>query len=177
MLAAHWHLSLRTGDAWFVREAHRAAREADDPALRRVAEDDLASRPSSTQRQATLSLGRNLLRAAAAIALSAEEADVQRVAGALREVTPRATVFGAVTAALGAAEEEAAAGYLYAVLSGMVAAAVRLRVVAALEGQAVLRRVLAKDGAEQAAEWAFFSPLLDIAAMSHETLEPRLFAS
>lgn len=59
----------------------------------------------------------------------------------------------------------------------MVAAAVRLALVGGLEGQRLLRRVLVDAVDERGTDWATFSPLLDIAAMEHAFLEPRLFAS
>ena len=132
---------------------------------------------AAEQRRGSLALGHNLLRAAARIALPDERERIGWVVETLGGTAPRATTFGAVSAALGAAGAEAAEAHAYSVLAGMVAAAVRLRLVSPLDGQAALRRALTATPVESAAGWGFFSPLLDIAAMSHERLEPRLFAS
>lgn len=149
----------------------------DAAGLASSARDDLCSRAASEQRRASLALGRNLLRAAAAIALPAEDPGIAWAADTLGETTPRASVFGAVSAAFGAAAGDAAQAYLYSVLAGMVAAAVRLARVSPLEGQAALRRALAASSPGLDETPGFFSPLLDVAAMRHELLEPRLFAS
>ena len=135
---------------------------------------------AAEQRRGSLALGHNLLRAAARIALPDERERIGWVVETLGGTAPRATTFGAVSAALGTAgaeAAEAAEAHAYSVLAGMVAAAVRLRLVSPLDGQAALRRALTATPVESAAGWGFFSPLLDIAAMSHERLEPRLFAS
>jgi urease accessory protein UreF len=146
--------------------------------LRSLADEELSSRSAENQRQASVSLGRSLIRAVTAVADERERADLARIEAALGHLTPRATVFGAAASTLGVSETQAVEGYLYVALSGMIAAAVRLRLIAPLEGQAVLRRVLrARDPEDRGSEWAFFAPLLDIAAMWQETLEPRLFAS
>jgi urease accessory protein UreF len=47
-----------------------------------------------------------------------------------------------------------------------------------LDAQAALRRALLEPLAQETDyEWGLFAPLLDIAAMRHELVEPRLFAS
>lgn len=176
LLAAHRRLSLVAGDAWVVGRAHRSAAERDWASLAAVAVHDLALRPAAAQRRASLALGRSLLRVALTIALPAEAGALEAVAAALGERTPRPTAFGAVAAVLGAGERDAVEAYGYTVLSGMAAAAVRLRVVGAVEAQAALRRALA-GGAGPGGEPGFFAPLLEIAAMRHAHLEPRLFAS
>jgi urease accessory protein UreF len=153
------------------------------------AEAELTARPASVQRAASLALGSGLLRAAAGIAGEGEEEEqVRWMRRALGELTPRASVYGAVAAAFDATAEQAARAYVYTVLAGMAAAAVRLGRAGPFEGQAALRAALAAERAGDgladrladdapANEWALFSPLLDVAAMRHELLEPRLFAS
>lgn len=183
VLTAHRRLSLDRGETRFVRAAHRATIARDDALLRQTAETEVAARPAAVQRFAILSVGAGLLRAAAAVATPEERDLVSAVREVLGEVAPRASVFGAVAAVLGADEAAAAEGHAYAVLSGMVAAAVRLGRVAPLEAQAAMRRALAAPGspepgdAEALGDWAVFSPLLDVAGMRHELLELRLFAS
>jgi urease accessory protein len=172
-LAAHGRLSLNRGDATFVRAAHRATLASDAAALTGVAEEELASRASLVQREASLAVGGNLLRAAHAI----EGESLRLAAATLGARAPRATAFGAVSAALGAGPQDAAEACAYTVLAEMAAAAVRLRVVGAADGQRALRQALEAGVDDDTPEPWFFSPLLDVAAMRHETLEPRLFAS
>lgn len=176
LLRAH-RLALGVADGWFVRAAHAAASAHDGGALRDVAGDELASRPAEVQRRAALAFGHALLRAASALATGPEQKIVAWVQETLAANAPRATSFGSVAYALGAAAEEAAEAHAYTVLAGMVAAAVRLRLIGTLEGQAVLRRVLTSRPIAPDEDWASCSPLLDVAAMRHELLEPRLFAS
>jgi urease accessory protein UreF len=150
-----------------------------------VAELELAARPAGVQREAALAVGGGLLRAALAAALAGESARVEWVAESLAGCSSRATAFGAASEAFGAGEEQAAEAYAYTVLAGMVGAAVRLGRIGAAEGQGILRRICAggaaaAPGPPAAAECddvAWFAPLLDVAAMRHELLDVRLFAS
>jgi urease accessory protein UreF len=170
----------------FVRRAHRAFADRDAAGLGAAAEVELASRVAAEQRAALLSVGSSLLRAAAAMAGPAELEGVQWGRSALGDLTPRSSVFGAIGAAFGVDEVAVAQAHVYVVLAGMVAAAVRLGRVSSFDGQAVLRGALTapveggdggSDGAGVTASWGLFSPLLDVAAMRHEQIEPRLFAS
>jgi urease accessory protein len=187
LLAAHRRLSLGRGDAALVRTAWRAASVRDAKALRGAAALELAARPAPTQREAALAVGAGLLRAARAAAADAEPERVGWIDEALAGRTPRAVVFGAVSHAFDVGGEQAAEGYVYTVLSGMVGAAVRLGRIGAADGQGILRRICS-GGGEAAREPgagaedyegdpAWFSPLLDVAAMRHELLDVRLFAS
>jgi urease accessory protein len=185
LLAAHRRLTLERGDLLFVSWAHRAAAGKDASRLRATAELELASRTAAEQREGLRSVGSGLLRAAAAIVGAEERRALEWARTALRKSTPRGSAFGAVAAALGVEEAAAAEAHTYLVLAGLVAAAVRLGRVAPLEGQAALRRALTapagtvrEDAAADVAEgWGLFSPLLDVASMRHELVEPRLFAS
>jgi urease accessory protein len=186
LLAAHRRLSLARGDAALARRGWRATARQDAEGLRRVAELELAARPAGVQREAALAVGGGLLRATLAAALAGESARVEWVAESLAGCSPRATVFGAASKAFGAGEEQATEAYAYTVLAGMVGAAVRLGRIGAAEGQGILRRVCAGEaapapGLPSAAEGdddvAWFAPLLDVAAMRHELLDVRLFAS
>jgi urease accessory protein len=164
-----------------VLRAWGAAANRDADALRLTAERDLAARPAATQRQAALAVGANLLRAARAAALAEERPGVDWVAATLSGWAPRASAFGAVAAALGASEEDATPAYVYTVLAGMAGAAVRLGLVGAGAAQGILRRSLAGEPPTvptvDAAEPTWFAPVLDVAAMRHEQLDARLFAS
>jgi urease accessory protein len=182
LLAAHRRLTLVRGDSQFVRRAHRATVAVAPDELAAVAEAELSSRVALEQRSALLTIGSSLLRAARRIARPEELGTVEWAAGALGELTPRGSVFGATAAAFGVGEADAARAHVFSVLAGIAAAAVRLGWVAPLEAQAALRLALAEPGsavasAEEADDWGLFSPLLDIAAMRHELVEPRLFAS
>lgn len=177
LLSAHCRLSLRRGDAWFVREAYRAAEAGDAAALRACARSDVAARAALVQRRAALALGRNLLRVARAIAGPREESALASVALALEDDTPRASVFGSLACVFDVDEASAVEGHVYSVLSTSVSAAVRLALIPPLEGQAVLRRLLVAAHEEDTGAWSLFSPLLDVSAMRHELAEGRLFAS
>jgi len=185
LLVARARLSLGRGEAALVRAAWRAVASRDVEGLRLTAERDLAARPAAREREASLAVGAGLLRAARAAALAGESCTLAWVGAALAGGVPRATGFGAVAAAFDVAEEPAAEAYGYTVLAGMTAAAVRLGRVGAAEAQGILRRVCAGGLLSRPAPgWApdddeatWFTPLLDVAAMRHELLQPRLFAS
>lgn len=173
LLLAHRRVALEPGDCFFVGAGWRAAAARDAGALLAAARAERAARPALVQREASARHATALLRAAAA-------ATGDGWAGvALGEEASRGCAFGAAAVAFGAGEEEARAGYLHGALAAMVAAAVRLGVVAPFEGQAALRRALAPAAAPSGAGAApaTFSPLLDVAAMEHECLDARLFAS
>jgi urease accessory protein len=187
LLAAHRRLSVGRGDAALVRTAWRAASVRDAKTLRGAAGLELAARPAPTQREAALAVGGGLLRATRAAAAGGEAERIGWIEAALAGCTPRGVVFGAVSQAFGIGEEQAAEGYAYTVLSGMAGAAVRLGRIGAAEGQGILRRVCSGGGAaarepgvgasDDHGDPAWFSPLLDVAAMRHEQLDARLFAS
>jgi urease accessory protein UreF len=159
-----------------VRAAWRAVSRGGLEALSATAAADLAARPAREQRTASVSVGGGLLRAAAAAALPAELGAVDAVRDALGATTPRATAFGAVGAVFGVDEQDVGEAYAYTVVAGLVAAAVRLGRCGPLEGQGILRRGLAAAD-DAGGERTLFSPILDVAAMRHELLEARLFAS
>jgi urease accessory protein len=179
VLAAHAALSVAAGDGAFVRAGHRAAGE-DGDALAATAREDLAARVARAQRDASLAVGARFLRVARQIAVPGEDVALAGIASALGDVTPRATVFGAVARALGAAADDAADAHLYVTVAGMAHAAVRLAACSSIEAQRALRRALIAAPAAagiDAAGRGFASPLLEIAAMRHETQAGRLFAS
>jgi urease accessory protein len=175
-------LSVVPRDAWFARAGHEASSRREAETLRTAAAAELASQPSTTQRRAKITLGGNLVRAAASIARDAEREHVRWIESAFASEPARATAFGAVASALGIGCLATVDAFVYGAAAAMVAAAVRLGLVGPLEGQAVLRRALTAGragGRDEGGEtgWRSFSPLLDVAAMRHEQLEPRLFAS
>jgi urease accessory protein len=179
VLAAHAALSVAAGDAAFVRAGWRAAGDGGD-ALINAAQEDLAARVARLQRRAALAVGGRFLRVARQIATDEEGAALARTADALGDVTPRATVFGAVARAFGARADDAAEAHLYATVAGMANAAVRLSVCSSSEAQRALRRAMLAAPTPDATgdrDLGFASPLLEIAAMRQETRDGRLFAS
>ena len=94
-----------------------------------------------------------------------------------------AVMQGAVWQATGLDEDLAQLTSGYAVASGVVAAAVRLGAIGALEGQKVLAgclpliEQLASQPIPQDAELASFLPFLEVAAARHARADLRLFAN
>jgi urease accessory protein UreF len=187
LLAAHAALTVAVGDTFFVDAAWRAADqgEAGAQALATTARADVAARPARLQRATALRVGAGILRVARQIAECDERARIDAVAATVGDVTPRASMFGAVAQSLRVGREEANEAFLYTALAGMANAAVRLRLCSTLEAQRALREALRRapearpsdDAATREGEWGFASPLLEIATMRHETRSPRLFAS
>lgn len=178
LLRAQRRLSLDSGDAWFVRNAWEATRQGDGHRLAAIATEDVAARPAASQRRSALGLGQALLRASAAV-FREEPAREQHawVTSTLGDEAPRATVFGSILSVARADRDGAVDAYLFAAVSGMVAAAVRLGIVAPFEAQAVIRDVLAEPVRDEETGRSSFAPIFDIAAMRHELLSERLFAS
>jgi urease accessory protein len=178
-LAAHRRLTLDSCDAWFVSTGHAATEARDAERLLCCAAGDLAARPAAGSRRASVALGQATLRAAERVLEADARGAVAWASGVLAGKGPRATVFGVVASAVGAPAGDAAEAYAYTVLSGMAAAAVRLQVVGPMSAQRALRCALAGPAgtADPDDDWTAFSPLLDVAAMRHEELAPRLFAS
>jgi urease accessory protein len=94
-----------------------------------------------------------------------------------------AVMQGAVWSALGLDEELAQLTSGYAAASGLIAAAVRLSAIGALQGQAVLRNCLplieslASRSVVEGTEMESFLPFLDIASARHAQADLRLFAN
>ena len=186
LLAAHRRLSLARGDAVLARRGWQATARQDAEGLRRVAELELAARPAGVQRAAALIVGGGLLRAAGAASLPGESARVGWVAESLAGRTPRATVFGAVAEAYGGRR---GAGRRRVCVH-------RARRHGGRRGSAGPDRpgrgagdsptCLCRRGGAGSCSLAarrgrrrpvWFAPLLDVAAMRHEVLDARLFAS
>ncbi len=135
-------------------------------------------------RAASLQMGRQTARTAAAFAT---DAFVSRLAVAVEEAaTPghHAVVFGAVLGRQGAESGDAAAAYLHATATMLVNAGLRLLAIGQVEGQRILAgvrpRVAALATSAAAADvedmWSF-APGLEIAGLRHAELEARLFRS
>jgi urease accessory protein len=94
-----------------------------------------------------------------------------------------AVMQGAVWSAVGLDEELAQLTSGYTVVSGLIAAAVRLGAIGALQGQAVLRDCLplieqfTSRETPDATDMESFIPFLDVAAARHSQADLRLFAN
>jgi urease accessory protein len=190
----------RTGLEAFVR-AHLAGSAGPSDAVAvacaagYAATDDLAGclaldeRLAATKwvpelREASRQMGRQTVRAAAALR---DDVFVARLATAVEEGrTPghHAVVFGAVTGRHGIDAETAAAAYLHSTAVLLINAGLRLLPVGQLDGQralAALRPLLSQLAREAATRgvddlWGF-APALEIAGCRHADLEMRLFRS
>jgi len=94
-----------------------------------------------------------------------------------------AVMQGAVWSAVGLTEQLAQLTSGYAVASGLIAVAVRLSAIGALQGQAVLKACLplieelAARATPEGTEMESFIPFLDIASARHTQADLRLFAN
>ena len=163
-------------DAILLRHAHRAA---DLPALAHLAELAAAAQPSRERQAETLGQG-------GAFALAASVWGAPLLAALLDggNPVPYPVAVGALAAAHGVAEDDAALGLLHAFTSNLVSAAVRLvplgqtaglRVLAALEATVSEVAAGTRTAALDDLGGACFRS--DIAAMRHETQYTRLFRS
>jgi urease accessory protein len=183
-----WH-AIGPCDLVFCAHAYRLAAGAD------TAHDTLAALVESDQllaaykvprelRQESQHTGQAFLRAAMVLEpaplVQAFWAQVQHGA------TPghHALVFGLVAQHLGFDMESTLLAYLYAVLTGLVAAALRLVPLGQSDGQRLLhelaslsRDLIAQYGALQPEEAWSATPGLDIRSMQHERLYSRLYRS
>ena len=163
-------------DAILLRHAHRAP---DLPALTGTAELAAAAQPSRERQAETLGQG-------AAFALAASVWGVPLLAALLDAggPAPYPVAVGALAAAHGVAEDDAALGLLHAFAANLVSAAVRLvplgqtaglRVLASLEATAA--EVAADTSTATLDDLGGACFRSDIAAMRHETQYTRLFRS
>jgi urease accessory protein len=185
LIAAHLDGAAGPADAVAVALAARAASSTDVAAL--VALDDRLDVMKCVPefRSASLQMGRQTLRVAAAIG---EDRVVAALARAVGEgLTPghHAVVFGAAVGCAGATAAAAATVYLHSTASLLVGAALRLISLGQVDGQRVLaaqRSRIARLAAAAAAAsgpddmWSF-NPGLEIAGIRHASLEMRLFRS
>lgn len=183
-LRAHFEGSAGPADAVAVAWAARDAADGDLAGCRELDTRLDAMKWVEEFRAASLQMGRQTARVAAAL-----DADpfIAALASAVDEGgTPghHAMVFGAATARHGADPETAAAAYLYSTAALLVNAALRLLPLGQLEGQrtlAALRPLIARLAATAAAAarddlWSFV-PGLELAGAGHAALDMRLFRS
>ena len=183
-----WH-AIGPCDLVFCAHAYRLAAGADtvpDRLTALVAHDQLlaASKVPRELRQESQHTGQAFLRAAMALEpaplVQAFWEQVQRGA------TPghHAVVFGLVAQGFGLDAESTLLAYLYTVLTGLVAAALRLVPLGQSDGQRLLhelaplsRALIAQYGELQPADVWSATPGLEIRSMQHERLYSRLYRS
>ena len=166
-----------------VRRAWEAVAASDWRTLESVDRELIAFRSSSTGRRASRAMGHRLVTTWQAIHPSPrlEPLLASIDAGTLAPALPVA--FGSVCAASGIARREAIEGYAYTRLAATISSAMRLMRVGQIAGHQLLARALGRvpplvDAIETStAPLESFSPLMDIAAMTQQYLESRLFQS
>jgi len=143
-----------------------------------------AMKPVREFREASRQMGRQTLRVAAALT---EERRLVEYAGDVdTSLAPghHAVAYGLAAAALGWAPEAAATAYLYSSTALLVGAALRLLSMGQLEGQRVLwslhpviERVARDAAARDVGEIWSFAPGIELAGITHASLDMRLFRS
>jgi urease accessory protein len=171
-------------DAVAVTSALRHARAGDLAACEALDATLEAMKPARPLREASAQMGRQALRALAAISDDARLAAFRAAVEARRTPGHHAVVFGLAGAAFGWAPEDAAAGFLYQGAAMLVGASLRLLALGQVDGQRTLAALgpaiarLARAAADAApGDLASFGPGLEVAAMRHERLDARLFRS
>jgi urease accessory protein len=165
----------------FFSLAHRAAaggRPEDVGEYNRLL---AAMKLTKESREASLRLGNALLRTAKdMLAKAGRESGFPF--GLAEGEAHHATVCGALMAALGVGPEDAAEGYVFAAVSGLLQCGVKLIPVGGTDAQAALldlhaemRAVAARICRSEARDAVNFCPALDIAQIAHESLPSRLY--
>jgi urease accessory protein len=199
LIAAHLDGAAGPADAVAVALAARAALSSDVAALLGLDDRLDAMKCVPEFRSASLQMGRQTLRVAAALGgglggpfeaphVTRPDGVVAALARAVVEgLTPghHAVVFGAAVGCAGATAAAAATVYLHSTASLLVGAALRLISLGQVDGQRVLaaqRSRIARLAAAAAAAsgpddmWSF-NPGLEIAGIRHASLQMRLFRS
>jgi urease accessory protein len=147
-----------------------------------VLDDELyALRPSSAGRQATRAMGMRLLKTWQAVRRVADIDAFGHHRGARGATLPVA--FGLACASAHVEPRAAVDAFLYARLAGAVSASMRLIPIGQIEAHVLLAELLTDVPAtadvilESDQPPSSFAPALDIAGMSHQYLDSRLFRS
>ena len=166
-----------------VARAWTACRDRDVDALGEIDREVIAMRPSGAARSSARAMGMRLI--STWQALHPDETLVLLLAraheGRLAPALPVA--FGAVCAASGVDRRDAVQAYGYTRLAATTSAAMRTMAIGQMEAHRLLARALDRlppivDAIERSpAPLACFTPLMDIAAMTQQYLESRLFRS
>jgi len=166
-----------------VRRAWVFCAAGDWNSLTTLDREVIALRPSSTTRRATRAMGKRLLTTWATLHADPRLDHALAAArdGSLAPALPVA--FGIACCAAGVARRDALQGYAYTRLASTVSAAMRLMPIGQSEAHVMLARVLervssAVDSVETStAPLHCFTPVMDIAAMTQQYMESRLFRS
>jgi urease accessory protein len=171
-------------DLVFVKLAYLSAIEADLEGISRLDHLIHAMKCSRELRLASMQMGRQMLQVMKGLYASSL---VQQLGKGLdgRELRGHHPVmFGAVCAAIGVDVESTLLTYVYATVSSLVSAGVRLIPLGHSDGQRAIHdlkqlmtRVTKEAGQLGEADIASFAPALEIRAMRHESLHTRLFKS
>jgi urease accessory protein len=183
-LAAHLEGSAGPADAVAAAAAARHAGNDDLAGWTALDAALHATKSVREYREASLQMGRQTARIAAALEADPFVGALARTVTEGRTPGHHAVVFGAVTGRGGATPGAIAAAYLHATAALLVGAALRLLPLGQLEGQRALAAVrsrirrLAGEAARARPEdmWSF-APGLDLAGWEHARLDLRLFRS
>jgi urease accessory protein len=166
---------LRAWRAWAGRHAS-TARD-----LGAIDAEVHAMRPSAAGREAARAMGTRLIKTWQQIR---PDVDLSRLSGMTRRGWSLPTAFGIVTCASGIGARDAVSGVIYARLAATMSAAMRLMPLGQHEAHAMLAAVLARVPervepllAAPALAPRSFAPAMDIAAMSQQYAQSRLFRS
>ena len=166
-----------------VWHAWRAVADDNVVAMIHLDEELTALRPSSSARRSSRAMGQRLLTTWQALHPDGRLERLGLVAkeGAIGPVLPLA--FAAACASAGVTRRESVEAYAYTRLAATVSAAMRLMPIGQTAAHLMLARVLervpaAVDTIETStAPLECFTPLMDIAAMTQQYMESRLFRS
>jgi len=166
-----------------VMRAWEASVAADWPALASIDGELIALRPSSSARRSSRAMGLRLVTTWQAIHASPRLEQVLQLvsAGSLAPTLPVA--FAGACAANGIARREAIQSYAYTRLAATVSAAMRLMPIGQTDAHRILAGTLSRVPSlvsaieRSTAPLECFCPLMDIAAMTQQYLDSRLFRS
>ncbi len=183
-VAAHLEGSGGPCDAVAVANAARLAAVGDVAAMVTLDARLDAMKCVPEFRAASRQMGRQTLRAAAALGDDPVLAELLRAVDEGLAPGHHAVAFGAALGRAGADAERAAAAYLYSTAALLVGAGLRLIALGQLDGQralAAMRARIARLAAAAAAKtvddmWSF-NPGLELAGLRHAALDVRLFRS
>jgi urease accessory protein len=162
-----------------VRSGYLAACSGDFAAVASIDSEIDAMRPSSAGREATRAMGTRLLK-------TWQRIRPTEIVRAALDARPRYTfpvAFAVVCAASDVKLVEALEAYCYTRLAATVSAAMRLMAIGQHEAHGLLAEVLRAVPAcvdritQDEAPPRCFTPMMDIAAMSHQYVHSRLFRS
>lgn len=181
---AHLEGSAGPCDAVAVALATRAAAAGDVPGLVALDERLDAMKCVPEFRAASRQMGRQTLRAAAALGADPFLTELLHAVDDGLAPGHHAVAFGAALGRAGADSERAAAAYLYSTAALLVGAGLRLIALGQIDGQRALaamrprvERLAAAAAAKTIDDMWSFNPGLELAGLRHAALDMRLFRS